>query len=351
MSLPSRPKRCSRPRRLLWGLFSSLAALSTLSFLLSGGHEVLLSHSLPYVLPGGGHPIGTPLLPSADAFLLLPRPEACTPRAPSLLVLVASAPGHDTRRQAIRATWGGTHWAGELTVRTFFALGVPSEPQLQAALEGEAAEHGDLIQGRFLDTYANLTLKTLALLGWAVTHCPGALFLAKVDDDVFLNLPTLAEELGRRATLEPAYLGRIHWHVWPNRDPRNRHHVPATLYPGGSFPPYCSGSAYILSGAAVPALLGTARQVPLVPLEDVFVGLCAHRAGIVPQHLTHMAGATHLPVDPCCYRRVLFSVHGVSPQDMVAAWDAAAPHEEVCSLWQRALGILRCKALTWMAAL
>ncbi|XP_060616679.2 beta-1,3-galactosyltransferase 4 [Anolis sagrei] len=352
MSLPARLTRgCSR-LRLLWGPLSVLAALSSLGFLITGGHEELLSHSLPYFLPrDGGHPISPPLLPSLDAFLLLPTPEACSPKAPSLLVMVVSAPGHVVQRQAIRSTWGGSRWAGEFTVRTFFALGLPREPFLQAVLEREAAEHRDLVQGRFLDSYGNLTLKTLALMGWAATRCPGALFLVKVDDDVFLNLPGLAEELGRLPALTPAYLGRIHWRVWPSRDPRSRHHVPRSLYPGGPFPPYCSGTAYVLSGPAVPALLGAARHVPLVPLEDVFVGLCARRAGIAPQHLARMSGASHLPPDPCCYRGVLLSVHHVTPEEMAIVWDSAAPNEETCRLWQRALGSLRCKALAWVAAL
>ncbi|KAM6473009.1 beta-1,3-galactosyltransferase 4 isoform 1-T2 [Liasis olivaceus] len=348
---PPCPKRCPRrSARLLGGLLCSLAALSMLTFLAGGGHEELLSHSLPFLLAAGGgeQPVGAPLLPADDAFLLAPRPGACDPRGPWLLVLVASAPGHAARRQAVRRSWGGARRAAGRSLRTLFGLGLPGEPAQQAALEREAREHGDLLQARFVDAYANLTLKTLALLGWAAARCPGARFLVKADDDVFLNLPALARHLGQLAGPPAAYLGRVHWRVPPSRDPRSRHHVPASLYPERAFPPYCSGTAYVLSAPAAAAVLGAARQLPLLPLEDVFVGLCARHAGIAPRHVALMAGAARFPLDACCYREVLFSVHGVAPAQMVAMWEAA---EQPCGTWQRALGLLRCKALAWLAAL
>ncbi|XP_061477545.1 beta-1,3-galactosyltransferase 4 [Rhineura floridana] len=351
LALPSWPKRCCpRSHRLQWGLLAGLVVVALGSFVASGVHEEFLS--LLLATGGGRRAVSAPLLPSAEAFLLVPSAEACAPRAPFLLVLVASAPSHAPRRQAVRNTWGGARWAAGHPVRTFFAVGLPPEPSQQAALEREAAQHGDVVQGRFLDTYGNLTLKTLALLGWAATRCLGAAFVIKADDDIFLNLPALAAHLAELPSPpRPTYLGRIHWQVRPNRDPRSRHHVPASLYPDSVFPPYCSGTAYVLSGDAVPALLGAARHVPLVPVEDVFVGLCARRAGIAPRHVAHMAGSAHFPADPCCYREVLFSVHDVAPSKMTDMWNEAGTHEQSCSSWQRTLGLLRCKALAWLTAL
>ncbi|NXK71452.1 B3GT4 galactosyltransferase, partial [Amazona guildingii] len=69
--------------------------------------------------------------------------------------------------------------------------------------------------------------KTLLLLRWAAARCPGARFLLKADDDVFVNVPALARHLRAPALPERLYLGRVHWWVPPNRDPRSAHHVPA----------------------------------------------------------------------------------------------------------------------------
>ncbi|NWV80048.1 B3GT4 galactosyltransferase, partial [Dasyornis broadbenti] len=98
--------------------------------------------------------------------------------------------------------------------------------QFQRELLRESLEHQDVLQGDFWDTYANLTWKTLLLLRWSRACCGGAPFLVKADDDVFLNVPAIATHLARPATPPRLYLGRVHWRVAPNRDPRSRHHVP-----------------------------------------------------------------------------------------------------------------------------
>ncbi|NXH38453.1 B3G5B glucosaminyltransferase, partial [Dicaeum eximium] len=92
----------------------------------------------------------------------------------------------------------------------------------------ESRQHGDILQGDFADTYGNLSRKTLLLLRWARACCAPAPFLLKADDDVFVNVPAVATYLATWPAI-PArlYLGRVHWGVAPNRDPRSRHHVPA----------------------------------------------------------------------------------------------------------------------------
>ncbi|KAL8213648.1 UNVERIFIED_CONTAM: hypothetical protein K2H54_067916 [Gekko kuhli] len=344
-------RRCCGWRWPAVGLVSGLACLSVVAFLGSGSHEELYSRTLDLWLPSSPTATAPLLLPPAGAFLLQPPGLACSPGPPFLLVLVVSATEHKRQREAVRQSWGGVHRAGGQAVRTFFVVGLPAEPGQQVALEAEARKHGDLIQGHFVDTYANLTRKTLALLGWAATHCPAARFVLKADDDVFINLPALARYLG---TLPSGaghrhYLGRIHWHSRPHRDPANRHHVPAALYPPETFPPYCSGTAYVLSAPAVAAILVAAPRLPLLPTEDTFVGLCAQQAGIAPRQLVRMAGTNHFPPDPCCYREILFSVHDVGPSAMEDAWRGPSGRE-ACSPLQHALGVFRCRLLAWWAS-
>ncbi|NXM51582.1 B3GT4 galactosyltransferase, partial [Gymnorhina tibicen] len=233
-------------------------------------------------LDGGPHPLPTPTV------LLSPAP--CSPPAPFLLILVPSAPSHASRRLAVRDTWGSPPPGppGTPGTRTVFVLGVPASAASQRELLGEWRRHGDILQGDFGDSYGNLTRKTLLLLRWARACCGGAAFLLKADDDVFVNAPAVATYLatwgggGGGGSLPPSglYLGRVHWGVAPNRDPRSRHHVPAGLYAARRFPPYCSGTAYVLSRQAAAAVLAAAPGVPRVGPEDVWVGLCARRAGL-----------------------------------------------------------------------
>ena len=52
--------------------------------------------------------------------------------------------------------------------------------------------YGDIIQENFVDTYANLSVKSLMMLKWYSQSCSDkALYLMKTDDDMYVNLVNL----------------------------------------------------------------------------------------------------------------------------------------------------------------
>ena len=77
---------------------------------------------------------------------------------------------------------------------------------LHASLADEAAKFGDILQTDFIDTYVNVTLKALSGLDFATRNsassssssssCGEAFhYVAKVDDDVFLNIDNAVKYL------------------------------------------------------------------------------------------------------------------------------------------------------------
>lgn len=373
-------------RRLL--LASLLLVIVWTLFGPSGLGEELLSLSLATLLPAPALP-GPPL---ALPRLLIPNEDACGgPGAPPfLLILVCTAPENLNQRNAIRASWGGQREARGLRVQTLFLLGEPSgmSSSHENHLALESAAHGDILQAAFQDSYRNLTLKTLSGLNWASKHCPMARYILKTDDDVFVNVPELVSELvwrgghweqwekgvephteaevggeeweGGGPTLESLpvpllYLGRVHWRVHPSRTPGGKHRISEEQWPPtwGPFPPYASGTGYVLSASAVQLILKVASRTPPLPLEDVFVGVSARRGGLTPTHCVKLAGATHYPLDRCCYGKFLLTSHRLDPWKMREVWklvggshgERAAPF---CSWLQGALGILRCRLIAWL---
>ncbi|XP_004617782.2 beta-1,3-galactosyltransferase 4 [Sorex araneus] len=346
--------------------------------------EELLSLTLPSLLPAPaspGPPLALPRFPIANE-------GACGgPGAPPfLLILVCSALHNLNQRNAIRASWGGLRQARGLGVRTLFLLGQPGPGHppgaSQEELQQEAAARGDILQAAFVDTYRNLTLKTLSGLTWADRHCPAARYILKTDDDVFVNVPELVSELARRggrgehretgpeplaeergrgeqptAGAPPVpllYLGRVHWRVYPSRAAGSKHLVAEEQWPPtrGAFPPYASGTGYVLSASALQLVLTMASQVPALPLEDVFIGVSASRGGLTPTHCVRLAGATHYPLDRCCYGKILLTSHKLDPWTMREAWQLVSGYEEertapFCSWFQRTLGIARCRLKAW----
>ena len=67
-------------------------------------------------------------------------------------------------------------------------MGYSSDRTQQERIRNESDVHKDLVQGVFLDTYKNLTYKTVMGHMWVSKFCSQAEFVVKADDDIFLDL-------------------------------------------------------------------------------------------------------------------------------------------------------------------
>jgi len=195
-----------------------------------------------------------------------------------LLVLVSTAPGHAEHRRTIRETWGsGFH-------RVLFLLGAVESRDAQAKLEEENRTYRDIVQGSFLDSYRNMTYKHVMALKWTAYYCPGARYLLKTDDDVFVNPPALLEFLsqdlsprgGRRLILCENFTLK---HV--QRSLKSKWRVTPEEYPGNTYPPSCQGWIVLYSADVVFLLYGEAQRTKFFWIDDIHVtGTLAARAGL-----------------------------------------------------------------------
>jgi hypothetical protein len=103
-----------------------------------------------------------------------------------LLIIITSAPPHRDMRLAIRQTWG--HYSTRRDIKIAFLVGTSNEDE---KIMAENYVYSDIIRGKFVDSYNNLTLKTISMLEWVDKECPKASFILKTDDDMFINVPKL----------------------------------------------------------------------------------------------------------------------------------------------------------------
>lgn len=61
----------------------------------------------------------------------------------------------------------------------------------QSNLSSESQTYGDILQESFVDSYANLTLKSVMLLKWFTRECDNIPYVLKTDDDMYINLKQL----------------------------------------------------------------------------------------------------------------------------------------------------------------
>lgn len=261
---------------------------------------------------------------------VLNQPHVCNDRSNILVVfLVPAAPHHYAQREAVRKTWGAS---GEQSpdALTLFFLGLPEDsPQkseIQNKVDEESRKQGDIIQMDFLDTYQNLTIKTVQMMRWLDTHCPQAQYGMKVDADIFVNVFYLRDYL-KSCPRRNFITGSVINDGKPRRGSHNKWRLSKQQYPEDSFPPYVSGAGYVFSRDVAGRIWYASQFVKLIPLEDVYVGLCLSLLEIQPRYAytlrpwpKNLFEVRNLKYERCRFAQLII-VNGFKPSELLAAWE------------------------------
>ncbi|XP_072167034.1 N-acetyllactosaminide beta-1,3-N-acetylglucosaminyltransferase 4-like [Diadema setosum] len=250
--------------------------------------DLMLTYNKEITIPKSEHYVDEPI--DAHNYKYIHNPDVCSKgdgRRLKVLVIfmVTTAPKNIERRNLIRQTYGNRrNWPilSRGTFRVVFLLGAVRQPSLQAQLDMEAATHGDIVQEDFVDSYANLTLKTVMGLKWVASRCRQATFTMKIDDDSMIHQNRLLRLLKNATTrnftaAEALIAAPVH------RNTSSKYYISEKYFPAPTYPPYLNGPGYILSTDLVEGLLREATTTPLFPWEDVFLGLCLKKLGVVPK--------------------------------------------------------------------
>lgn len=264
---------------------------------------------------------------------LLNQPGVCRDRNPFLLLLVPVAPHQVEARQAVRGTWGAP---GRDTLTLFFS-GLPEGgllSPLQRRLQKESEQHADIIQMDFMDSYQNLTVKTLMMMKWLAEQCPNASYGMKVDSDIFVNVVHLLQRL--RSSPRVGFItGSVIRDGSPRRDPSSKWYLSEELYPEDSFPAYVSGAGYVFSTDLAARISWASSLVPLIPLEDVYVGLCLRVLGVRPVYshslpfFRNLFEIRKLEYDRCTFSRLII-VNRFEPSELLRVWQDFSKGQAGC---------------------
>lgn len=83
----------------------------------------------------------------------------------------------------------------------------------------ESIKYGDIIEDRFIDSYNNLTLKSLFMLKLLINHCSNSTkYLLKIDDDMYVNLDLIVQNLKERNTTTDLLMGKLICGARPIKD-------------------------------------------------------------------------------------------------------------------------------------
>lgn len=246
----------------------------------------------------------------------------CAEGNPFLVILVASRPADVKVRQAIRITWGSQKSWWSKQVRTLFLLGQEQrDDSLTLTIKDESILYGDIICQDFLDTYNNLTLKTIMAFRWVAEFCPNTQYVMKTDSDVFINTGNLVKFLLKLNASENFITGYPLINNLVHRGLDWRRYISYDEYPFKVFLPYCAGFGYILNSRLACRVYEMMHHVKPIKFEDAYVGICLSILGeslYVPED-AELFFINEINFDLCKYKH-LIAVHGISSQKTIRYW-------------------------------
>ncbi|ESO93936.1 hypothetical protein LOTGIDRAFT_74929, partial [Lottia gigantea] len=192
-----------------------------------------------------------------------------------ILIYFHSAWNNRGKRRFLRETWASVKTFHNISIKTIFILGSPKDAKHQLTIDFENVVYRDIVQGDFNDTFKNLTLKSALAIQWINTHCMQTRYVIKADDDIFINVFKIIEDLfpvlsQRKQTV------MCHFHKAGQsvivRNPKSQWYIPNGVFKGVKhFPRFCSGYVAIFTSDLIPLLYRSSFQSPIIPVDDVYM--------------------------------------------------------------------------------
>ncbi|XP_060567822.1 beta-1,3-galactosyltransferase 1-like [Ruditapes philippinarum] len=288
--------------------------------------------------------------------LLFEPKELCRDKEIKLVIFITSVTSERRHRDVIRQTWLSVTKNNSADVRYFFILGKVIGNYNQE-IHNEHIENNDIVMYDFIDTYNNLTLKTMQGFRYATSRCSQAKYVMKTDMDVYVNLHAILSNLlttnktgtnvSRTGHLEPPVQYKNYksdyqfgdplydkqemfgllWHeTVPYRNSsKSKWFVSADEYSEDFYPDYFDGHGYVFSMRIAQNVEKISKSVPFFKFEDVYVGMCLKKLGYP---LIHTQGFMRIDKDLtlCSHKfQHVYTVHRVSINKMRRIWNATCP--------------------------
>jgi hypothetical protein len=237
------------------------------------------------------------------------NPFVCSNLKPELIVVVNSAIGHLENRELIRQSWGSAKSKARNKMAVMFIFGMTIDGAKQDLLEKESKHYNDIIQVEFLDTYHNLTKKTIAMLNWVKYFCGSAKYVLKCDDDILINPDRLLVGLRKyQRASSKFFFCAVRKKIVAIRKKDYKWYISESEFKGKYYPTHCSGIAYSFTMSALGVLLNNTRTIPPIWLEDIYI------SGMLAPSIAHIHSYdfifwTAIYRNKCTYKKHI-ALHG-----------------------------------------
>ncbi|XP_013382382.1 beta-1,3-galactosyltransferase 1-like [Lingula anatina] len=197
--------------------------------------------------------------------------NSCRDKNYKIVFLINSYHSHTEKRKAIRETWANPALNVTRDFKVVFLIGYHKHREdLNALARRENDIYHDLVIGDFIESYANLSRKTLLGYQWIVENCMNAEFVIKTDDDILIDSRRIYGKLKTEMVATSALFGNCMYSGVPHRNPRSKWYSPYRFYPYQYYGHFCLGSLFILKAADIAKMWHNSRNVSYFHIEDVY---------------------------------------------------------------------------------
>ncbi|KAF8390323.1 hypothetical protein HHK36_024848 [Tetracentron sinense] len=157
---------------------------------------------------------------------------------------ILSAGNHFAERMAVRKSWMQHKLIRSSNVVARFFVALHGRKEVNVELKKEAEFFGDIVIVPYLDNYDLVVLKTVAICEYGV-RMVAAKYIMKCDDDTFVRLDVVINEVKKVSGDRSLYVGNINYYHKPLR--YGKWAVTYEEWPEEDYPPYANGPGYIVS--------------------------------------------------------------------------------------------------------
>lgn len=247
------------------------------------------------------------------------------PKSVDFFIGILSASNHFAERMAIRKTWMQSNLikTSKVMARFFVALHASLDVDLQ--LKKEADYFGDIVIVPFVDRYELLVLKTVAICEYAMRNTT-AKYIMKCDDDNFVRVETVVEEVKGSGHQKGLYMGNINLDHKPLR--AGKWAVTFEEWPEEDYPPYANGPGYIITRDIASFIVSEHKNntLRLFKMEDVSMGMW-----VVQYNTLHKVQYQH-SWRFCQFGCIedYYTAHYQSPRQMFCMWEKLLQGKAQC---------------------
>ena len=274
--------------------------------------------------------------------LTIPCIDACTRKTEKdtpdvyLLALVFSPPEDASFRLAMRRSWLAHDIVKGYRVVSVFLVGKSTKKEstssLQKKISQESKDYHDIIQGDFIDSASNQSLKLLMGLRWASSYCPNVKFILKLDHrtlPVYSNIVPLLESVPE----DGVCLGKILNDTKVIRNKDSQLYVPKSVYKDATYLPHPSKSGYIFAASMVNYILNISPHIQYFSFDDVYIAMLIKTVGVGLDHRPEFEmSVNEADPDACVIEQALTLTLPVncSSNDVMNVWKSRGNPVDKC---------------------